>query len=227
MNWRNAQQTSTKSGGNALIDLAKDDTNTMIVQVEEYTQFLEGSAPVRGSGPNLVARAEDSRHEQMKTAKEYVKVARDMEAIKLQMQEENNDNICIPSKRGKYKAPQNTAQSIQGKTYTRQKKRHQKVPKGALMRRFTDTEEILETNEVEIISDEEPVPPKKKKAAKKTKTSANEVPVPKCPKKSPAPATKKTGPSTVCGPYSTHNSQILKNQAGMTTCPTHVPGNVQ
>ena len=42
----NAQQTSTKSGGYALMDLGKDDTNTMIVQVKEYMQFLEGSASV-------------------------------------------------------------------------------------------------------------------------------------------------------------------------------------
>ena len=55
----NAQQISTKSGGNALIDLAKDDTNIMIVQVEEYTLFLEGSTPVWGTDPNLVARAAD------------------------------------------------------------------------------------------------------------------------------------------------------------------------
>ena len=37
----------------------------MIVQVEEYTQFHEGSAPVWGTGPTLVARAVDSRHEQI------------------------------------------------------------------------------------------------------------------------------------------------------------------
>ena len=65
----NAQQTSTKSGGNALIYLAKDDKNTMIVQVEVYMQFLEGSTPVWGTGPNLVARAADTRHDQMKRAK--------------------------------------------------------------------------------------------------------------------------------------------------------------
>ena len=60
------------------------------------------------------------------------------------------------------------------------------------MRRFADIEEILKANEVEIISDEEPVPPKKKKApvnitaTKKTKTSANKVSAPKCPKKTHA-----------------------------------------
>ena len=58
-----AQHTSTKSGGNTLTDTAKDDTNTRIVQVEEYMQFLEGIAPVWVTGPNLVARAADSRHE--------------------------------------------------------------------------------------------------------------------------------------------------------------------
>ena len=91
----NAQQTSTRSGGKMLIDLAKDDTKTMIVQVEEYTQFLEGSAPFQGIGPNLVATAADSTHEQMKRVKEYVKVAIDMEAIKVKIQEENNDNILF------------------------------------------------------------------------------------------------------------------------------------
>ena len=97
----NAQQTSTKSGGNALIELAKDNRNTMIVQVEEYKQFLEESAPVQGTGPNLVAIAEDSRHEQMKRVKEYVKVARDMKVMKVQIKEENNDNIFIQSKKRK------------------------------------------------------------------------------------------------------------------------------
>ena len=36
------------------------------------------------------------------------------------------------------------------------------------MRRFTDINEILETNEAEIMSDEEPVPPKKKVAVNYT-----------------------------------------------------------
>ena len=52
----NMQQTSTKFECNALIDLAKDDSNTTIVQVEQYMQFLEGTANVHGIGPNLVAR---------------------------------------------------------------------------------------------------------------------------------------------------------------------------
>ena len=136
----NTQKTSTKSGDNTLINLAKDDTNTMIVQVEEYIQFLVRSAPVQGTDPNLVTRAADSRHKQMKRVKEYIKVARDIEAIKVQIHKGNNDNIFIPSKRRKDKVPQNAAQGIQGKTYERQEKRHQEVPQGALMRRFADIE---------------------------------------------------------------------------------------
>ena len=82
------------------------------------------------------------------------------------------------------------------------------------MKKFTDIEEILETNEVEIISDKETVTPKKKKAVvnntttKKIKTSANMVLVSKCPKKTPA--TKKTGPSTLHSPYGTHKSNTEK-----------------
>ena len=127
----NVQQTSTKSGGNALINLAKDDTNIMIVQAEEYMQFLEGSEPVWGTVLNLVARPADSRHEQMKKVKEYAKVARDMAAIKVQIHEENNDNIFIPSKRGGSTKPPKTQHKVFRENLIQDRRKDiKKYPKG-------------------------------------------------------------------------------------------------
>ena len=92
-------------------------------------------------------------------------------------------------KEGSIKHPKTQHKVFKEKLIQDRRKRHQEVPKGTLMSRFSGIEEILKTSEVEIMSDEEPVPHKKKKAAvhntttKKTKTSANKVPVLKCPKK--------------------------------------------
>ena len=107
----------------------------------------------------------------MKWTKEYIQVSRNSEAIKVQLHEENNDDIFIPHKRGKHKAPNSSGQEIQGKNL-RKLKRNQEVHKGSI-RRFADIEEMLDTEEVIDfeMSDDDQVPSKKRKTAVNSTTT--------------------------------------------------------
>ena len=84
-----------------LVDSCWEDTCSMVIQEEELQKFLDGVGKSSGKGPTAASLATREKRSQMKRAQEY----------KANFQQgnfmfcENDDEVFIPSKKAKHKAP--------------------------------------------------------------------------------------------------------------------------
>ena len=94
-----------RQGKLSLVEAAKDDITTMLVQEREYLNFERGDVPAPvGRAPTDKERASESRKNQMEAAKQVAEMLRIPEASVVEMKEMRNPCAFIPNKGAKHKS---------------------------------------------------------------------------------------------------------------------------
>ena len=88
-----------------MVEAAKDDITTMLVQECDYLNFKrnDASAPV-ANGPTDRERASRSRKAQMKAAKQVAEMLRIPEAADAEVNEVRNPGVFMPKESAKHKS---------------------------------------------------------------------------------------------------------------------------
>lgn len=140
-----------------LLDAARDDTNSMVIQVEDLKAFLEQTSSSSGTGPNLIARATDDRREQLRVAREYGREFLDREAM-LQCREAEAEMMATafqPSVSGRHRPTKR--KGLDGTTVTgagkkkgkpRRKKACPQATVGVIANNLSMAKEIMSNDEV-------------------------------------------------------------------------------
>ena len=94
-----------RQGKLTLVEAAKDDITTMLVQERDYINFKRGDVPPPvGRGPTDKEKASKSRKYQMEAAKQVAEMLRIPEASHVEMKEMRNPSSFIPNKGAKHKS---------------------------------------------------------------------------------------------------------------------------
>ena len=81
-----------------ITEAAKDDTTSMLCQVEDYKAFLRQEVNSSGTAPNDVARAQDIRREQMRMAKDFAAELRNPQALEAAIEESQSQEAFRPGR---------------------------------------------------------------------------------------------------------------------------------
>ena len=98
----------------SLLAAAKDDVATFILQDEEIQQHRSFNLISRGKGPTDVELAANERSEQELEAQGLAQIITDREALKIQLEVENNPDYFLPGEKSKHKHPSKKSTSVEG-----------------------------------------------------------------------------------------------------------------
>ena len=101
-----------------LLEAAKDDTTTMVIQntdLKKYNQQVEDVIGIKA--PNQVTKASNARREQIKIAKAYVAEMQNPSQFEEHLQEVNTPGIFMPAKNAKHRVGKRGG--VQGKLITK------------------------------------------------------------------------------------------------------------
>ena len=98
----------------SLLAAAKDDVATFILQDEEIQQHRSFNLISRGKGPTDVELAANERRKQELEAQGLAQIITDREALKIQLEAENNPDYFLPGEKSKHKPPSKKSTSVEG-----------------------------------------------------------------------------------------------------------------
>ena len=98
----------------SLLAAAKDDVTTFILQDEEIQQHRSFNLITRGKGPSDVELAANERLKQELEAQGLAQIITDREALKMQLEAENNPDYFLPGEKSRHKPPSKKSTSVEG-----------------------------------------------------------------------------------------------------------------
>ena len=118
-----------------LLDAARDDVRSMVIQVEEYCAFMEQRSPSKGQGPNQITRSANARNEQLRMAREYVEEYSSTRHEQAAREEDRSTTAFMPSatathKPGRKNGVEGTFKSTKKAPRTTRRKRKNKHVEG-------------------------------------------------------------------------------------------------
>ena len=87
---------------------------TFILQDEEIQQHRSFNLITRGKGPSDVELAANERRKQELEAQGLAQIITDREALKMQLEAENNPDYFLPGEKSRHKPPSKKSTSIEG-----------------------------------------------------------------------------------------------------------------
>ena len=99
----------------SLVAAAKDDITTMLQQETDLRKFGEGSHFKRGQVATDTQRATREKRRQMEEARSFAQVLQNEEALRMQMESEENPDYFIPGKKAGHK-PGKKSKGVEGET---------------------------------------------------------------------------------------------------------------